>query len=245
MTERISFTERISSTERITFNHHECLYKDLAMIFCGSRDAGKAYLLFRMLTIPKVLDFNNLLIYSGSTTEQFLFQFLKHGFENNLRKVAIAEAAITYMNDKRLHPKDIPGICEELAEKYPENKSNREIPITITISDNIDDFQVTKLDKNKKNLIVFDDCAGDSDQSTQIKFFRDGRHHSCACIYLLQRFHEEKLKLIRVQTKVFALFELPDRGLSQVIQDINIGMDKKELKNQRNLFGMILMNMDI
>ena len=63
--------------------------------------------------------------------------------------------------------------------------------ITIKLSMNVIDFCASKLDKAKKNLIVFDDCCSDRDQVIQNNFFQNGRHGKCACIYLTHRFHHQ------------------------------------------------------
>ena len=55
------------------------------MVLCGPTNCGKTYLLFKMLTTPGILDYQNLYIYT-TTPEQNYYQFLKHGFENNLTK---------------------------------------------------------------------------------------------------------------------------------------------------------------
>ena len=43
-----------------------------------------------------------------------------------------------------------------------------------------------KLDKNKKNLIVFDDYVNDKNQEIMESYFTKGRHTNCNCIYLAQ-----------------------------------------------------------
>ena len=42
----------------------------------------------------------------------------------------------------------------------------------------------SKLDKSKKNLMVFDDCSSNKDQEIQTKFFQNERHFKCASIYI-------------------------------------------------------------
>ena len=50
---------------------------------------GRTYLLFQMLTIiSNIFDYERLVILT-TTPNQPYFQFLKHGFENNLEKTAI------------------------------------------------------------------------------------------------------------------------------------------------------------
>ena len=43
--------------------------------------------------------------------------------------------------------------------------------IAVITTNNINDFDVSKLDKRIKNLIVFDNCDSDKDQVIQNKFF--------------------------------------------------------------------------
>ena len=70
---------------RLRFQHSDLLTNDLTMMINGRRNIGKTTLLFNMLTTPGILDFNNLMIYS-KTNEQFLYRFLRYGFENKLKK---------------------------------------------------------------------------------------------------------------------------------------------------------------
>ena len=86
---------------KLKFNHHELLPDDLAMVINGRRNAGKTTLLFKLLTTPGVLDYNNLMIYSENI-HQFLYQFIEHGFKNNLKKTVIGDLLRAYEMDDRL-----------------------------------------------------------------------------------------------------------------------------------------------
>jgi len=47
-----------------------------------------------------------------------------------------------------------------------------------------------KLDINKKNLIVFDDCVNDKNQEIMESYFTKGRHTNCNCIDLSQSYYD-------------------------------------------------------
>ena len=209
---------------KLKFNHHELLPDDLTLVINGRRNAGKTTLLFKLLMTPGVLDYNNLMIYSENVN-QFLYQFIEHGFKNKLKKDMIRNLLSTYENDDRLDEEDIEEMCLVTAGD-PDN-IEKQNPITVKVTKNINDFDVSKLDKSRKNLIVFDDCGSDRDQVIQDKFFRSGRHSKCACIYLTHRFHEPGLKSLRVNFSAFVFFEQPRKVLEQLTRDINLGMDNQ------------------
>ena len=102
---------------------------------------------------------------------------------------------ITYENDDRLEEEDIENMCLVSA-KDPDNIEERNL-ITIKTTTNINDFDVSKLDKTKKNLIVFDDCSSNRDQVIQTKFFQNGGHSKWACMYLsYSSFSSRRIKTI-------------------------------------------------
>ena len=95
---------------KLKFNHHELLTDDLTMIINEKRIVGKTTLLFNLLTIPGILDFNNLMIYS-KTINQYLCHFVKHGFKNNLKKKETNNLLTTYENNDRLEEEYIEEMC--------------------------------------------------------------------------------------------------------------------------------------
>ena len=147
-------------------------------------------------------------------------------FKNNLKKEVINNLLTTFENDDRLEEEDIEEMCL-IAAIDSENTENQN-PINIRLSMNINDFDVTKLDKSKKNLMVFDDCSSNKDQEMQTKFFQNGRHFKCACIYLTHHFHQPELKPLRGNTAVFILFEQSKKVLEQITRDINLGIENQE-----------------
>ena len=130
-----------------------------------------------------------------------------------------------YRND--LEEDDI----EELFSKYAEQNPSDTIPnlnITVNITRNISELDLNKMNKKKKNLVVFDDFSEDKNQDKQIDFFQNGRHRNTSVIYLTHRFHTQDFGRIRANTSAFILFEQNQKTLEQIIRDLNIPMDRKE-----------------
>ena len=112
---------------RTIFKHDELFPEDLALIINGRRNAGKTTLLFKLLTSDKI-DYNNLMIYS-KTSNQYLYQFINHGFSKRLNKECIRRLVRIYENNTELDEGDIEDLCEEAVTNYPgnvvlENKKN-------------------------------------------------------------------------------------------------------------------------
>jgi len=102
------------------FNHTSKLSSNIMGVICGRTGAGKTYLLFKMLTTPGILDYDNLIILT-STPEQTYFQLLKHGFDNHLSKQTIQKCFEFYeSSDENL---DIHDLCCESKqhEQHPSN----------------------------------------------------------------------------------------------------------------------------
>jgi hypothetical protein len=75
------------------------------------------------------------------------------------------------------------------------------------------------LDKNKKHLIVFDDCITQSNQKIIGSYFNKGRHNNCNSIYLSQSYFDLD-RMIRLNTNILVLFKLNQRNKSDVYQSI-------------------------
>ncbi|ESO94734.1 hypothetical protein LOTGIDRAFT_117806 [Lottia gigantea] len=187
------------------FNHSEIFPNNpMLMCICGSSGSGKTHLTFNMLTTPNLLDFDSLYIYT-TTPEQSYYQFLK-AFEY-LPKKDVQDLFQYYEENEEVEIKDI-------IDNYIEGKNPRDIKVFLT----------------KNNLILFDDCVAQRNQTVQQEFFTKGRHHNCHCIYQSQSFYGMDSMFIRKNANCFLLFELNDKDLFQIIQSINHGMDRDTFK---------------
>ncbi|ESO87786.1 hypothetical protein LOTGIDRAFT_175931 [Lottia gigantea] len=191
----------------------------MLMCICGSSGSGKTHLTFNMLTTTNLLDFDSLYIYT-TAPEQSYYQFLKT--LEYLPKRDVQDLFQYYKeNEEKVELKDF-------IDNYIEGMKPTDIKVFLT--KNVNDLDLSQIDSERKNLILFDDCVAQRNQTVQQEFFTKGRHHNCHCIYQSQSFYGMDSMFIRKYANCFLLFELNDKDLSQIIQSINHGMDKDAFK---------------
>ena len=205
------------------FNHCDKLKANPFMcLMVGGTGSGKTYLLFQMLTTPGVLDYERLVILT-TTPNQAYFQFLKHGFENNLTKPIINKLFELYSRGETTGSIDV--LCQETA-KLEGVTDRQTIPVVLTKE--ITDLEQVNPDQIK-TMVIFDDCVTERNQSAQCQLFTKGRHMNCHSIYLTQSFYDVE-KIIRKNATVFILFEQNDKSLTCILQSIKTGMSKETFK---------------
>jgi hypothetical protein len=191
------------------------------MLIIGSSGSGKTSLLLRLLLENNFLDYETLTIFT-STPNQQEYQFLYHGFKNGLSKHSLVSILLEQDKFKGI---PIPTLIKMYKEQTPTENGG----ITITLTDKTDQLTpADKLDKNKKNLIIFDDCVNQKNQRVLESFFIRGRHNSCNSIYLSQSYFDLN-RLIRLNSNIFILFKLSQRNKTDVYNSV-VGsiMDKNE-----------------
>ena len=231
--------------KKIKLKHHPNLSSKVLSVICGRSGAGKTVLLLKILTTPKFLDYNNLIIFT-TTQEQPIYQFLKYGFTNNLKREVIYHLFKIYEDSD--DDEDIEEMCE-VAAKTDDFKCKKDDEVKILVTDSLAELSnPSKLPKDKKSCIVFDDCVNLKDQSVQKTYFTRGRHANCSCFYLTQSFHGLDGTFIRKNANIFILFELNNRNVSELLKDISVP-DRDEFKQQcrqawSEPFGYITINLD-
>ena len=99
---------------------------------------------------------------------------------------------------------------------YKENNK-----IEVTMIDKIDQIMnPSDLNKNKKNLIIFDDCVNIKNQNVMESYYTIGRHNNCNCIYLSQSWFELPKRSIRNNSNFIILFELGKKDSSLIHSDL-------------------------
>ncbi|ESO91860.1 hypothetical protein LOTGIDRAFT_163220 [Lottia gigantea] len=192
------------------FNHSQIFPNNpMLMCICGSSGSGKTHLTFNMLTTPNLLDFDSLYIYT-TTPEQSYYQFLK-SFRISTKERRSRPISILRRNEEEVEIKDI-------LNNYIEGKKPTDIKVFLT--KNVNNLDLSYIDSKRKNLILFDDCVAQRNQTV----------HNCYCIYQSQSFYGMDSMFIRKNANFFLLFELNDKDLSQIIQSINHGMDRDAFK---------------
>jgi len=211
------------------------------MLIIGSSGSGKTTLLFRALIKPEYIDYNNIIIFT-TTPKQQEYQLLYQGFKNGLTK---SQLAALVLNQRDFHNVPISILCKEYA-KTLANKDN----ITITLSSNTNDIiHPDMLDKNRKHLIVFDDCVNKTNQLIMSEYFSRGRHSNCNCIYLSQSYFDLN-RSIRLNSNFLILFELTQRNKTEIYSNIvSTMMDKTKFKTLTDniwsmKYGYIAINRD-
>ena len=164
-----------------------------------------------MLLEPGFIDFQNMIIFT-STPQQQEYQLLYHGFSNGLSKESIASILLKQSEFKGI---PIPTLCKKFAELHKQTGG-----ITVTLTDKINELiPPDMLDKNKKNLIIFDDCITQKNQNVLGSFFNKGRHNSCNTIYLSQSYFDLD-RMIRLNSNILILFKLSQRNKADVFNSI-------------------------
>jgi len=88
-----------------------------------------------------------------------------------------------------------------------------------------------KLSRNKKSLVVFDDCVNLKNQDKMKAYFTRGRHSSCNVIYLSQNFYELDKNSIRGNSNFYIFFELGNKDRDMIFRDLFSNIMSKECFN--------------
>ena len=201
-------------------HHHKNLSNKVMGVLCGRTGCGKSYLMFKILTTPNFLDYNNLIIYT-TTQEQPIYQFLKHGLDLNLKKEAIWK--LFQMFEENDEDVNVQLLCEHVALKHPDLIANEKDRISVLLTDDMGELSdPSRLPKGKKNCVLFDDCIMNKDQTIQKTYFTKGRHANCSCFYLTQSFYSLDGSIIRRNANIFMLFELNNRNVTELLKDLSI-----------------------
>ena len=74
----------------------------------------------------------------------------------------------------------------------------KDIKIEVSMFDKIDQIMnPSDLNKNKKNLIIFDNCVNIKNQNVMESYYTIGKHNNCNCLCLSQSWFELPKRSIR------------------------------------------------
>ena len=199
--------------------HHDSLPFSFRMLICGQSGCGKSTLLCRLLLEENLLNYDNLYVFSRSLYQPE-YQCLIHGFKNKLPKNAITAML---NNGHNIEKHDIDKIAKYYSIEYDCNS-----PITAEFYDSAADVpDPTKLDKTKRNLMVFDDIMTDKSQTTPENYYTRGRTCNCDSIYLSQNYIKLPLHTIRSNSNLMVFFKLSPQDRNQLfLKFASIDMEK-------------------
>ncbi|ESO91518.1 hypothetical protein LOTGIDRAFT_153959 [Lottia gigantea] len=139
------------------FKHSE-IFPTNPMLMCICGSSRKTHLTFNMLTTPNLLDFDSLYIYT-TTPEQSYYQFLKA--LEYLPKKDVQDIFQYYEE----HEEEVE--IKDIIENFIKAKNSSFNPTDIKDFLTKNDLDLSKIDSNRKNLILFDDCVEQTNQAVQ------------------------------------------------------------------------------
>lgn len=133
----------------------------------------------------------------------------------------------------------------ELFDKYKKEK-------VLFSSDSSEFIKVDDLDPSMKNLVIFDDCITEKDQSDIVELFIRGRKKNASMIYLSQSYYATPIN-IRKNCNYFIFFSLQPKEIQQIIREIDGNLTteefkelyKKAIRNRFDFFMLDLVNPDM
>ena len=199
---------------RIEFNHSPLLPRNIRAIVVGSSSCGKTFRVFNMLLQSDFLDYDTLHIFSPSLFQDE-YRLLLSGFKNKLTK---ADIILCIQHQNELGVADPEALTEQYADTLSENEKWQNIKVEgYTSVTNVPEPE--QLEKNRKHLLVFDDCMSGPQKQLE-NFYTRGRHMNCNCIYLTQNWFELPRRTIRANANLFLLFPLGLRELKLIYNDV-------------------------
>ena len=189
--------------------HHNLLPRHLRALIVGKSSSGKSTLLYNLLLKPW-LDYNNLLVF-GNSLHQSEYQIIKTGFEHGLGKEQIANV---FRNQEQLLEA---GITPTRAiEEYTGPKDNDITANFFTNCELIPD--PSKLDPEKKNLLILDDCYLGKQNKAEAYYSR-GRHNNCDTVFLSQNYFRLPRQTIGENCNFLILFKQDTRNINHIHAD--------------------------
>lgn len=171
-----------------------------------------------MLLQPGFIDYNTLHVFSPSLFQDE-YKLLLSGFKNKLTK---ADLILCLAGQKKLGVSDPEQLTEQYAEAIPEKDKWHDVEVHGYTS--VGEVpQPESLVKNRKHLLVFDDCMSGPQPALE-NFYTRGRHMNCNCIYLTQSWFELPRRTIRSNANLLLLFPLGQRDLKLIYNDV-VGLD--------------------
>jgi len=212
--------------DNIKFNHHKNIPNNFRMLIVGPSGCGKTYLLLKMLLQPNYLDYENIIIFSPTIT-QSEFKLLEYAFNNCLTKkdiIDIFDTQFTFDQEMTI---------ASIVENIKEQRKRTDNTITIEMFKKCDKLMdPSKLPRNKKNLIVFDDAVNLKSQDKMKAYFTRGRHSNCNAIYLSQNYYDLDKNSIRGNSNFYVFFRLPHKDKDSIYRDLFSNVLDKELFNE-------------
>ena len=200
------------------------LPRSIRGVIIGKSECGKTTLLLNLLLRPGWLDYNNLQVF-GKSLFQPEYKILKKAFEQKLPKKAIIR--LFDLQDEIMKLNVSPtSVVDEMA-KNLDTKSDTECQFFETPEDVPDP---STLDREKKNLMIFDDLQLEKQNKCETYYIR-GRHSNVDCFYLAQNYFKLPRQTIRENANFICLFRQDLKNINHIFNDhVSTDMSKDEFR---------------
>jgi hypothetical protein len=162
------------------------------------------------------LDYNHLYLF-GKSLHQPEYQLLINSLKHKIPRHMIKDLIKNKLTDNK--------IIQKIGSSLENN--DRIIVDSYTDSNNIPD--PSELNKNHKNLIVFDDIMLEKQNKCEAYYTR-GRHNNVDCFYIAQNYFKLPRQTIRENSNLFILFPQDNRTLDNFHRDHCSDINKKDFK---------------
>jgi hypothetical protein len=202
-------------------NNNPLLPKSIRACIIGKSSCGKTNLLLNLLLndfkdIP-FLDYNHLYLF-GKSLHQPEYQVLLTGLRNKIPRHIIKDLIKNKITDNKIIQKIGYGL---------ENKNDN--IIVESFSDQLKIPDPNELNKNHKNLIIFDDIMLEKQNKCETYYTR-GRHNNVDCFYISQNYTKLPRHTIRENSNLFILFPQDSITLDNFHRDHCSDINKKDFK---------------
>lgn len=192
-------------------NQSFLLPKSMRALIVGRSGSGKTTLINFLLLEPGIMDYDTLHVCSRSL-HQPTYIAMKQCLEKGLSK-----QQIKYLFEKQNEVEASGGLLSVLNDYKEPVKPGA---INAFFSEKSDDIpDPIEFDKNKKNVILFDDLLLDKQNPIEAYFVR-GRHSSLDCIYVSQSYFSLPRQTIRMNANFFVLFKQCRKNLIHIYHDL-------------------------